>query len=281
MHETRIVQNGAVGLCVRDYGGNGPSIVCVHGAGGNLAAFDALAVLLTSDMRVITYDQRAYGESDTADDLSLEDYVADLAAIVSAMCTEPPFVYGQSFGACVGLEYVAARPSRGFINEDGPSCPFPEFCRLARIPVPTREEVDAGHRAEHFEGSDQKLEELISGLGLAGTTFEPMLRRRMQRSDDGRLASRPRPAELTRLVEEYQAHTVRLRDLYAGLDTSTLWLAAGHDGYVEVKRRCLDELVATQPRIRVEWLETGHTVSLERPDLVAELVRSFVGEASA
>jgi pimeloyl-ACP methyl ester carboxylesterase len=271
-----IVTSGEVRLCVRDYGGDGPSMVCVHGAGGNIAAFDALADALTGSVRVITYDQRAYGESDGAVDLSLAAYVADLGAVVSAMCTDTAFVYGQSFGACVGLEYVATHPSRGFIDEDGPSCPMSEFCERAGIPVPTRSEVDTGHRGEHFTGTARDLDDLISGLGLAGTTFEPMLRRRMQPAGDGRLIGRPLPEELTRLVDEYQLHTLRLRDLYAALTAPTLWLAASHDEFVSTKRECLEELVALQPGIHVEWLPTGHTVSLERPDLVADLVRMFV-----
>src|SRR5687768_11926194 len=153
MAEYRTISSGEVSLCVRDYGGDGPSMVFVHGAGGNIAAFDALAEALAGDVRVVAYDQRAYGESDGALDLSLAAYVADLDAVVRATCDGVPFVYGQSFGACVALEYVATHPCRGFVNEDGPSCPFPEFFQHAGISKPTRAEVDVGHREQHFTGT--------------------------------------------------------------------------------------------------------------------------------
>lgn len=251
-------------------------MVFVHGAGGNLAAFDALAEALADGVRVVAFDQRGFGESDTAADLSLTAYVADLAAVIAATCDDVPYIYGQSFGACVALEYAARHECRGFINEDGPYCPPDEFYQRADVPVRTTSEVDAEHREQHFVGTTRELDDLISALGLTGTAFEPMLRRRMQRREDGRLESRPRPEELTRLVVEYQRHSMRLRQVFVSLAAPVLWLAASHDEYEQVKRECLESLVALQPTTQVEWLPTGHAVSLERPDLVADLVRSFV-----
>ncbi len=64
----RTVNSDGVRLAVRDSGGQGKPVVLVHGLGYGQHSWDRVAPRLrTSGLRVLTYDQRGHGASDTSD----------------------------------------------------------------------------------------------------------------------------------------------------------------------------------------------------------------------
>src|SRR5439155_15097164 len=94
-------------------------IVLVHGHLGNLAEYDFLGPALARHMRVVAYDQRGQGWSESGP-VSVESLAADFAAVVRALELERPVLFGASFGALVCLAYaLAGGSSRAVVNQDG------------------------------------------------------------------------------------------------------------------------------------------------------------------
>ena len=77
--------------------------------------FTALADELATDHTVVTYDPRGIAHStreDTDHDITPDIMADDLARLLSALGTEPAYVFGSSGGAVTGLALVTRRPGQ-------------------------------------------------------------------------------------------------------------------------------------------------------------------------
>lgn len=94
--------------------GTGPDVVMVHGITGNLAAWHLHIVPALSDgLRILTYDLRGHGYSDTPPTgYSPDDMATDLADLLDALGLEQVVVIGHSYGADIALYFAAGHPHR-------------------------------------------------------------------------------------------------------------------------------------------------------------------------
>lgn len=94
--------------------GDGPNLIMVHGLSGNLASWNLRIVpLLWDRFRVLTYDLRGHGYSDTpATGYTLDDMVDDLAALMDALDIAHASIVGHSYGADLALYFALAYPNR-------------------------------------------------------------------------------------------------------------------------------------------------------------------------
>jgi pimeloyl-ACP methyl ester carboxylesterase len=101
-------------LRYRDWGGDGPPVLFLHGGGLDGSAWDAVCEALGDDCRCIALDQRGHGASAWAPDAdySLAAYVADLAAVVAALELDAPTIVGQSMGAMNALGFAVLHQPR-------------------------------------------------------------------------------------------------------------------------------------------------------------------------
>jgi len=108
----RFLQVRGVRLHVVEMGEGDPPIVLLHGSPGQYTNWRYVAECLSSRHRVVAYDQRGYGRSDKPVHVTLQDYIDDLDAVMSALGLEPQrtVLVGHSFGAVVALEYAARKP---------------------------------------------------------------------------------------------------------------------------------------------------------------------------
>jgi pimeloyl-ACP methyl ester carboxylesterase len=92
-------------------GDHGAPVVLVHGSWGDHHNWDAVVPGLASTFRVLTYDRRGHSQSErVATQGSVEEDVADLAALIATHHLAPTHVVGNSFGAIIALKLAAARP---------------------------------------------------------------------------------------------------------------------------------------------------------------------------
>jgi pimeloyl-ACP methyl ester carboxylesterase len=109
--ETRTVKVPGATLYV-EVRGTGPVLLCVSGGPTDAGMFGDLAGRLADRYTVVSYDQRGHSRSaldGAPTDIPVALHADDAAAILTALGTEPAFVYGNSGGATIGLDLVSRR----------------------------------------------------------------------------------------------------------------------------------------------------------------------------
>jgi pimeloyl-ACP methyl ester carboxylesterase len=91
--------------------GSGVPLVLVHGSWGDHHNWDALVPLLAHEFQVVAFDRRGHSDSESpAGQGSVNDDVADLAALIERLGDGPAHVVGNSFGASIALRLAARDP---------------------------------------------------------------------------------------------------------------------------------------------------------------------------
>jgi pimeloyl-ACP methyl ester carboxylesterase len=109
--------------------GQGPDVVLVHGAGGNLRDFTfGLMRRLAAEFRVTALDRPGLGWSDAipgAEDPRVQG--AHLAAAAQALGIDRPVVLGHSYGGAVAMGWALSVPERvrGVVALSAPVLPWP------------------------------------------------------------------------------------------------------------------------------------------------------------
>jgi 3-oxoadipate enol-lactonase len=97
--------------------GSGPALVMIHGGlgGGEGCAqmMESHAEILSGSYRVISYDRRAAGRSETPEDgYSIPIFVRDLAALLDHLEVSRAHILGSSAGGPIALQFALEHPER-------------------------------------------------------------------------------------------------------------------------------------------------------------------------
>ena len=249
--EKRTGDSGGVRLVTRDSGGEGKTVVLVHGLGFGQRSWDRVAPRLSvSGLRVVTYDQRGHGASDVSEDYSSSAFAGDLAAVLDELGLEQPILVGHSLGATIALEHAASRGGcMGVVCVDGglpvalPSMDWEEVEAQMRRPLP-------------------RLTTWVMKVARIGAklTFE----------------------ELKGVVEEHDAKIPDLSRVYDHISCPILMVLGSRADPVprgeEIREAVsggVRSLRETRPKVKAEWLPCGHNIPLELPKELADLIVGF------
>lgn len=93
-------------------GSHGEAMVFIHGSWGDHHNWDKITPELSQTFRVLTYDRRGHSQSERLQQQgSLEEDVADLAALIDFLKLVPAHIIGNSGGAAVVLKTAAYHPA--------------------------------------------------------------------------------------------------------------------------------------------------------------------------
>lgn len=266
-------------LVARDYGGDGPEVVLIHGAGHNAAAWDGFAPLLTDDLRVLTYDVRGHGLSPVDPDLNMDAWVSDLEAVTGHLGLEPRCIVGHSLGGFIGLAYCSRHDlARGLVNLDGPVVSQKQAHSIAGLER-NLEDFEKQIRAQVFVGSLEDGEAFLEKY--ATPQFIPVFRRGVAQTSDGQWTSRPTVAEwmaINGAIWDFDERPLFESTAFPLLMllASNLEGPAGHPDLMEAKREAARRLSNERPETETVWLDTTHFMVTDRPTQVAALVREWV-----
>ena len=94
-------------------GGNGPTLVLLHGAGDSAGTWSSIVGKFTSSHRVVIPDLAGHGRSAPSEGpLSVGQVLTGLEAVMQQGTQDPAIIVGNSLGAWVALLYARQHPDR-------------------------------------------------------------------------------------------------------------------------------------------------------------------------
>jgi len=282
--QSEFAEAGGLRFHYRDWGGRGQPLLLLHGLASNARIWDLTAPLLAGGFRVVALDQRGHGLTDKPDGgYDFASVSGDVAAFVQALGLVRPALVGHSWGANAALQFAADRP-------DGVSA-------LAL--------VDGGFlEISAFEGmSWERTVELMSPPPLAGMKLEAFLHgarswpglgevwnddvqdivlANFRVDEEGRIyphLSRENHLKILRSLWEQ-----RPSDLWSRVRCPILLVPSSRDQpdprnaiWMEHKRKGIALAERRAPSLKVTWMnDTIHDVPLQRPQELADAIRSFL-----
>ena len=240
---------------------DGPSIVWHTGGGGDGRMWhEAAYPAALPGFRHIAFDHRGHGLSGRPTRLNehrIDEYVADVLALLDHAGVDRAVFVGYSAGGTVGCELLAQAPER-----------WNGFVALGCVPEPVEEPGESLDLATHarnvgfrdvlIEMSEQEAEASPSWLldNLAETETEMF----------------------ALLLEAWAPASRRSWDILPQIAAPTLFVA----GSEECSAAALDAVVARTPRAQGTLLPGfGHLQTFWRSDVVAPLIAGFVNALPA
>jgi len=251
--------------------GEGAPLVLIHGFTDNLRMWYNQAPAFSRRFKVLSYDVRGHGETETpAGGFSMDLFVADLRALLAALEIEKACLLGYSMGGRIALQLALEHPESTagliFANSGvrGAGAKLTE-AQLAEL-VERRKQM-----AEMLETGDIE----VIADGMAERSFSPGLRERnpvaFRNYKEVKLRNDPRhyPAILEALVQAMASPP----DL-ARLRSPALIIAGERDSFMAVEEaRAMKKAIGDAT---VVILPTGHAAAIEAPQAFNQAVLDFM-----
>ena len=263
----------------QDWGGEGRPIVLLHGLASSCRIWHLTAPILARDFSVIAMDQRGHGDSAKPDHgYDFARVSRDAAGLIGAKGLNDPIVVGHSWGGDVALELAAAHPglAGGLCFIDGGMIePSTRHGSLAEAREQMAPPVFTGVTMEEFrERLRPRTEEL-------GPGFEAMVLANFETLADGTIRAKLSRDNHLRIIDALWDH--HPPTLFPKVSCPALIMPARQLNDPAGQQRALlrGETVAAAerllPRGKTVWLEDSiHDVPIQRPELVAEVIKSHV-----
>ncbi|MDL2406846.1 alpha/beta hydrolase [Rhizobium calliandrae] len=264
---------------VREYPGEDPAYVMMHGFPDNLHIYDYVVPLLTqAGRRVVVFDFLGFGKSEKIDSATYRytfaQQVGDLAAVADALKLDKFIPVGHDAGGPVAINYSIDHPERvawlclmNCYYADSPTLRLPEIIEvfgdpwlkdLAQTFLETPEMMNwlLAFQDNHFQAKmPPALRERFTGI------LRPIVR------DNFANGAGPAFRQMTSQVRENVAYnTSRLPDVHKfAPKVRLIW--GTQDPYLTPE--AADAIAANFPHASVKSVEAGHWLIIDKPEEVA------------
>jgi 3-oxoadipate enol-lactonase len=247
--------------------GQGANIVLIHGAGDNLNMWYHQVPVFSKSYRVITYDVRGSGKTESPEgDYSISLFAEDLYQLMRAIRVEGAYLLGYSMGGRIALELAINYPDlvKGLVlanSSVGLTPPSPETLERRRV---TLELLD--------KGDMKRVAEMMTTGAFSPdlksknpTKFKRYMKVKLQNKPDG----------IARLMRSLSTSTVP-PDLNK-VKCPVLLIVGENDLYMGVEQgKQAREAIAGS---KLVILPTGHAAAIELPKKFNPSVLEFLSGA--
>lgn len=254
-------------------------VLLVHGLASNARLWDGVgADLADRGHPVVAVDLRGHGQSSKPDGgYDFETVTRDLQRLITRLGWTAPIVAGQSWGGNVVLDLAAHHPrwvggitlvDGGTIELSSRFADWPTCEAGLAPPVLTgtpAEQMRGWLESNHPDWPEVGIDATMANVEVLGDgTVRPWL-------------SRQHHMEILRHLWEHHP-----RSLYSSIDVPALLLMASdrsNQRWMSGKRDEVEGAMAELPKATVHWIEGDHDLHAQHPDVVADLIHSFFGDA--
>jgi pimeloyl-ACP methyl ester carboxylesterase len=298
--------NGAVALATRDYGGDGPDLIFLPGAGQTLVDCDLLAPWLTDHHRVVSMDLRGHGASDDGA-FTWDAVLDDVDAVAGSLGLQRPAVVGHSLGGMVAAMHGARHAdSPGVVNLDGHGEGRPEHyvgvepgllsARLAELRLLGDAAIDAARHAprvlptealelmvQHYQAL-YELDETFAreALTRSHVRVEGGVRARLSLDLTLAILTCVRQLDFAAIYRACQAPLLVVNAIKpdAVPPGSPSWLAEHVAGFRRGVSAELGALSSVLPCLSFLEIDATHALVYEQPELVSKQIIAFLAAAT-
>lgn len=257
-------------LRVRDWGGEGPALVFVHGGSASAEWWDFVAPRFRERHRVVALDLRGHGDSEASADgaYQIADYAEDLDQVLTVLALERPILAGHSLGSFVCLRLALDRPRdlRALVMVDGRAtfgAGGSRYMRLLRMFAPAIYET-LDEALEHFTVLPRET-------SAAADVLRHVARASYRRHESGGWIAKFDRATLS------AHHPFDFRSRLATLEFPMLFVRGEHSKVLSAKAAAELSALCRDG----SWLEIAdahHHVLLDRPSALAEAIAGFLAQ---
>ncbi|MEM7425509.1 MAG: alpha/beta fold hydrolase [Pseudomonadota bacterium] len=246
--------------------GAGPDLVLIHGVGSRLTDWDGVVGRLGAGYRILRFDLRGHGGSDAPPGpYQIEDLCGDLTRLMDELEMERAHIAGFSLGGLVAQGLAISSPER--VNKLVLLSTVAGRSDEERGKVEGRLEfIRSSHPADYF---DQSVERWFTP-GFRASNPDIVARRKAAvTAMDGAAYA----------AAYYALAMTDFADQLSQIRAPTLVATGEHD--IGSNPRMARFMSETIPGAKLEILpELRHSILLEAPGIVAELVLGFLKEES-
>jgi 3-oxoadipate enol-lactonase len=272
MAETGFIDVGG-GRLYFEAEGDGHPLLLIHGGLGDLRMWDEQVPVFAERYRVIRYDTRGFGRTET-DDVEFSNS-ADAAAVLDHLGVDSAYVVGQSRGGMIALDLAVDRPDRvdalvsvaGGVGGYEPELP-------EGVEAPPWEEMERVWEAKDWQTlAELEIKVWVDGWGQPADRVDAGLRKKVHGWILASMeAEKPegKPQPLAPPAAE------RLGDL--SIPTLVLIGQADEPAAILAERHLASSVAGARV---VEFPGVAHMIHLEEPQRFNELVLEFLAACAS